>query len=43
MKAAYILSIYRSAGCKAKKGKFKDMRPDDLLGKVLAETVKRSR
>jgi acetyl-CoA acyltransferase len=42
MKAAYILSIYRSAGCKAKKGKFKDMRPDDLLGKVLAETVKRS-
>jgi len=42
MKTAYILSIYRSAGCKAKKGKFKDMRPDDLLGKVLAETVKRS-
>ncbi len=42
MKAAYILSIYRSAGCKAKKGKFRDLRPDDLLGKVLAETVKRS-
>jgi len=42
MKAAYILSIYRSAGCKAKRGKFKDLRPDDLLGKVLAETVKRS-
>lgn len=42
MKAAYILSIYRSAGCKAKRGKFKDLRPDDLMGKVLAETVKRS-
>lgn len=42
MKTAYILNIYRSAGCKAKKGKFRDLRPDDLLGRVLAETVKRA-
>lgn len=30
MKNAYILTAYRTAGCKAKKGKFKDTRPDDL-------------
>ncbi|MEF3255728.1 MAG: acetyl-CoA C-acyltransferase [Deferribacterales bacterium] len=42
MRTAYILNVFRSAGCKAKRGKFKDLRPDDLLGQVLAETVKRS-
>jgi len=30
MRTAYILAAYRTAGCKAKKGKFKHMRPDDL-------------
>ncbi|TYO95828.1 acetyl-CoA acyltransferase [Geothermobacter ehrlichii] len=30
MNTAYILAAYRTPGCRAKKGKFKDMRPDDL-------------
>lgn len=30
MANAYILAAYRTPGCKAKRGKFKDVRPDDL-------------
>lgn len=30
MREAYIVESVRTAGCKAKRGKFKDMRPDDL-------------
>ncbi len=30
MRNAYILAAYRTPGCKAKKGKLKDVRPDDL-------------
>lgn len=30
MRNAYILAAFRTPGCKAKKGKFKDVRPDDL-------------
>jgi acetyl-CoA acyltransferase len=30
MRPAYILASYRTPGCRANKGKFKDMRPDDL-------------
>lgn len=30
MKKAYILAAYRTPGCRANKGGFKDMRPDDL-------------
>lgn len=39
MKTAYILASYRTPGCRAKKGKFKDMRPDDLAAAVLAGLV----
>lgn len=42
MKTAYILGSYRTPGCKAKKGKFKDMRPDDLAAAVLAGLVERT-
>lgn len=35
MKKAYILASYRTAGCRANKGKFKDMRPDDLAAAVI--------
>jgi acetyl-CoA acyltransferase len=30
MRNAYILAAYRTPGCRAKKGKLKDVRPDDL-------------
>ncbi|MEC9491806.1 thiolase family protein [Flexistipes sp.] len=35
MRRAYILGAYRTAGCKAKKGGFKDTRPDDLAAAVI--------
>ncbi len=41
MKTAYILASYRTPGCRAKKGKFKDMRPDDLAATALAGLVER--
>ncbi|HKJ04733.1 MAG TPA: acetyl-CoA C-acyltransferase [Geopsychrobacteraceae bacterium] len=42
MKTAYILASYRTPGCRAKKGKFKDMRPDDLAAKAIAGLVERT-
>jgi len=30
MKTAYILAAYRTPGCRAFRGKLKDVRPDDL-------------
>ncbi len=42
MKTAYILAAYRTAGCKAKKGKFRDMRPDDLAAAAIKGLVERS-
>jgi acetyl-CoA acyltransferase len=42
MKAAYILASYRTAGCKAKKGKFKMLRPDDLAAVVIKGLVERT-
>jgi len=42
MKAAYILAAYRTAGCKAKKGKFKDVRPDDLAAAALKGLLERT-
>lgn len=42
MKTAYILASYRTPGCRAKKGKFKDMRPDDLAATALAGLVERT-
>lgn len=40
MRQAYILAAKRTAGCKATKGKFKDVRPDDLAAAVIADLVK---
>jgi acetyl-CoA acyltransferase len=42
MKTAYILASYRTAGCRANKGRFKDMRPDDLAAAALSGVVERS-
>jgi len=42
VKTAYILSAYRTPGCRAKKGKFKDQRPDDLAAAVIKELIDRS-
>ena len=42
MKTAYILASYRTPGCRANKGKFKDMRPDDLAGAAISGIVERT-
>jgi acetyl-CoA acyltransferase len=42
MKTAYILAAYRTPGCRAKRGKFKDMRPDDLAAAALRGLVERT-
>ena len=42
MKTAYILAAYRTPGCRAKKGKFKDMRPDDLAAAAIAGLIERT-
>lgn len=42
MKPAYILAAYRTAGCRAKKGKFKDLRPDDLAAATIKGLVERT-
>jgi acetyl-CoA acyltransferase len=41
MKTAYILASYRTPGCRATKGKFKDMRPDDLAALAIKGLVER--
>ena len=35
MKTAYIVAAYRTPGCKARKGKLKDVRPDDLAATAI--------
>ena len=42
MKRAYILASYRTPGCRANKGKFKDMRPDDLAALAIRGLVERT-
>jgi len=42
MKKAYILAAYRTPGCKAKKGKLKDVRPDDLAAAAIKGLLERS-
>ncbi len=42
MKKAYILASYRTPGCRANKGKFKDMRPDDLAAAAIKVIVERT-
>jgi len=41
MKQAYIVAVARTPGGKAKKGKFKDMRPDDLAAIAIKAVVER--
>ena len=43
MKKAYILAAYRTPGCRANKGGFKDMRPDDLAAAAIRGLVERTR
>ncbi len=42
MKTAYILASYRTPGCRANKGKFKDVRPDDLAALAIRGLVERT-
>ena len=42
MKPAYILASYRTPGCRANKGKFKDMRPDDLAALAIKGIIERT-
>jgi len=42
MKKAYILASYRTPGCRAKKGKFKDTRPDDLAAVAIKGMLERT-
>lgn len=42
MKKAYILAAYRTPGCKANKGKLKDMRPDDLAAVAIKGLLERT-
>jgi len=41
MREAYIIDTVRTAGCKAKKGKFKDMRPDDLAASAIKGLIQK--
>jgi len=42
MKTAYILAAFRTPGCKAKKGKLKDVRPDDLAAAAIRGLLDRT-
>ncbi len=42
MKTAYILASYRTPGCRANKGKLKDMRPDDLAAIAMRGLIDRA-
>ena len=42
MKKAYILASYRTPGCRANKGKLKDVRPDDLAALAIKGIVERT-
>jgi acetyl-CoA acyltransferase len=42
MNTAYILAAYRTPGCRAKKGGFKNMRPDDLAAAAISGIVDRT-
>jgi acetyl-CoA acyltransferase len=42
MKTAYILASFRTPGCRATKGKLKDMRPDDLAAIAMRGLIERT-
>lgn len=43
MEAAYIVASYRTPGCRAKKGAFRQLRPDDLGAVLLKGLLKKTR
>lgn len=42
MKSAYILAAYRTPACRAKKGRLKDVRPDDLAAAAIKGLIERT-
>ena len=42
MRQAYILASYRTPGCRANKGKLKDVRPDDLAATAIKGLMERT-
>lgn len=42
MKKAYILAAYRTPGCRANKGGFKNVRPDDLAASAIRGLIERT-
>ena len=42
MRNAYILAAYRTPGCRAKRGKLKDVRPDDLAAAAIKGLLDRT-
>ncbi len=42
MRSAYILAAYRTPGCKANRGKFRNTRPDDLAATAIKAVVDRT-
>ncbi len=42
MRTAYILASYRTPGCRANKGKLKDVRPDDLAAVAIKGLMERT-
>jgi acetyl-CoA acyltransferase len=42
MRNAYILAAFRTPGCRAKKGKLKDVRPDDLAAAAIKGLLERT-
>jgi len=42
MNTAYIVAAYRTPGCRAYKGKFSGMRPDDLAAAAIAGLIERT-
>jgi acetyl-CoA acyltransferase len=43
MRGVYIITALRTPGCKAKKGKFKDMRPDDLAAEAIKGVLNKTK
>lgn len=42
MRKAYVLAAYRTPGCKANKGRFKSVRPDDLAAAAIKGLVEKT-
>ena len=42
MKPAYILASYRTPGCRANKGKFRNTRPDELAALAIRGLLERT-